>query len=178
MVLSLLPGGEKWREAPDEGMLLAPRLPHRPLVASHALGTSPRRGEEEIVATAFGRYAEWRLARVTAQAHKSSPRGFALTPPLERRWTRGYWRGVAADGLGLAEALSRIWRHSLSRRSNWAWEIGWAGMGILSLIFATSGNGGGAERFRAQRRCRSKKQDGRISAYRRCRWAAFAWRRR
>ena len=41
MVFSLLPGGEKWREAPDEGMLLAPRLPHRPLIASHALGTSP-----------------------------------------------------------------------------------------------------------------------------------------
>ena len=63
----------------------------------------------------------------------------------------------AVEGDGLGAAVSRIWRHSFSRRSNWAWEIGWAGMGdpftgvcngdVCTAICATGENADGAGRF-------------------------------
>lgn len=56
-----------------------------------------------------------------------------------------YLRGVEADGLGAADAFSRIWRHSVSRRSNWAWEICWAGMGDPLFGFAATGSVEGTE---------------------------------
>jgi hypothetical protein len=58
------------------------------------------------------------------------PRHCVPTLPVKGRVKgRNYLADAVADGLGVVDAVSRIWRHSFSRRSNWAWEICWAGMG-------------------------------------------------
>lgn len=66
--------------------------------------------------------------------------------PSREGWTRGYLRGVEGEGFGASEALSRIWRHSVSRRSNWAWEICWAGMGDPLFGSAATGSVKGTKR--------------------------------
>jgi len=46
-----------------------------------------------------------------------------------------YLRGDDTDGFGAVDAVSRIWRHSFSRRSNWAWGICWVVMGDPFIDF-------------------------------------------
>lgn len=81
------------------------------------------------------------------------PRSFAPTLPLKGRVVAAelpnYLADMAAAGLGAVDAVWRIWRHSFSRRSNWAWEICWAGMGDPFVLSATTDNARLAGRFRS-----------------------------
>ena len=79
------------------------------------------------------------------QEGKTSPPKLSNPPPQGEGGRCGYLRVVEGEGFGASEALSRIWRHSVSRRSNWAWEIGWAGMGNPLFGFAATGGVEGAE---------------------------------